>query len=70
METLRNALTITGSNWLPAQRVNSVRAATGLIAFLYDRTAVITSKESATETMRAASEISSPDNPKGYPEPS
>jgi hypothetical protein len=34
IETLRNALTITGSNWLPAQRVNSVRAATGLIAFL------------------------------------
>jgi hypothetical protein len=67
---LRKALTITGSNWLPAQRVNSVRAATGLIAFLYERAAVITSKESATDTMRAPSEISSADKPKGYPEPS
>jgi len=67
---LRKALTIAGSNWLPAQRVSSVRAATGLIAFLYERTAVITSKASATETMRAPSEMSSPDNPNGYPEPS
>jgi len=70
IETLRKALTIAGSNWLPAQRVNSVRATTGLIAFLYERTAVITSKASATETMRAPSEISSPDRPNGYPDPS
>jgi hypothetical protein len=70
IETFRKALTMTGSNWLPAQRVSSVRAATGLIAFLYERTEVITSKESATETMRAPSEISSPDKPKGYPDPS
>jgi hypothetical protein len=34
MDTLRKALTIAGSNWVPAQRVSSVRAATGLIAFL------------------------------------
>ena len=34
METLRNALTIAGSNWLPAHRVSSSRAATALNGFL------------------------------------
>ena len=39
---------------------SSRRAAGTLIGFLYDRAAVITSKESATLTIRAAREISSP----------
>jgi hypothetical protein len=65
IETFRSALTMAGSNWLPAQRVSSWRAATGLNAFLYERTAVMTSKASATATIRAPSEISSPDKPKG-----
>jgi hypothetical protein len=34
IETLRNALTIAGSNCLPAHRVSSSRAATALIGFL------------------------------------
>ena len=65
IETFRSALTMAGSNWLPAQRVSSWRAATGLNAFLYERIAVMTSKASATATIRAPSEISSPDKPKG-----
>jgi hypothetical protein len=65
IDTLRRALTMAGSNWPPAQRVSSWRAAPGLNAFLYDRMAVMTSNASATATMRAPREISSPDSPKG-----
>ncbi len=65
METLRSALTMAGSNWPPAQRVSSSRAATGLSAFLYERMAVITSNASATATMRAPSEMSCPESPNG-----
>ena len=56
-EMFRNALTIAGSNWVPAQRVNSLRASRGDMGLLYERAAVITSKESATATIRAPSEI-------------
>ncbi|HTT91833.1 MAG TPA: hypothetical protein VMF65_19925 [Acidimicrobiales bacterium] len=65
IDTFRSALTIAGSNWLPAQRVSSWRAAAGLRAFLYERTAVMTSKASATATIRAPREMASPDRPKG-----
>jgi hypothetical protein len=65
IEMFNSALTISGSNCWPAQRVSSFRAATGLRAFLYERTAVMTSNASATATMRAPSEISSPDRPNG-----
>jgi hypothetical protein len=56
-EMLRNARTMAGSNWVPAQRVSSLRASQGDIGLLYERAAVITSKESATATMRAPREI-------------
>ena len=65
IETFSRALTMAGSNCVPAQRVNSCRAATGLRAFLYERTAVMTSKASATDTMRAPRDISSPESPNG-----
>ena len=55
---------------MPAQSANSLRAASVVIAFLYDRTAVIVSKQSATATIRPPSEISSPERPAGYPVPS
>ena len=42
-EMFRNARTTSASNWVPAQRSNSALAACGLIAFLYERTDVITS---------------------------
>jgi len=70
MEIFRNALTMAGSNWPPAPLVSSLRAASDVIAFLYVRFAVITSKASATETIRAPRDISAPDRPNGYPEPS
>jgi len=56
-EMLRNALTIAGSNCVPAQRVSSFRASRGDIGLLYERAAVITSNESATATIRAPKEI-------------
>jgi hypothetical protein len=65
IETFSSALTMAGSNCEPAQRVNSCRAATGLRAFLYERTAVMTSKASATATMRAPSDMSSPERANG-----
>ena len=51
-ERLPRARTTAGSNWLPAQRVSSIRAASTGRGFLYDRAAVITSRASATATMR------------------
>ena len=52
MEMFRKARTTIGSNWLPAHRASSSRAAAGVIALLYERAAVIVSKQSATATMR------------------
>ena len=42
-ERFMNARTTAGSNWVPAHRVSSARASAGEIAFLYERTEVITS---------------------------
>ena len=42
-EMLRKALTISGSNWPPAQSANSRRAAHTAIGFLYERAAVMVS---------------------------
>jgi hypothetical protein len=49
-----------GSNWDPAQRVSSCRAAVTLMGFLYERAAVMVSKESVTHRIRPPSEMSSP----------
>ena len=68
-DTFRKARTIAGSNCSPAHAASSRRAAGTLIGFLYERAAVITSKESATLTIRAANEIWSPSRPCGYPPP-
>ena len=70
IEMLRNARTMAGSNCDPAQRVNSFRASDGEIELLYERTAVMVSKASATLTIRAAKDMSFPANPNGYPVPS
>jgi hypothetical protein len=59
-EMLRKARTITGSNCVPATRMSSWRDATTLMGRLYGRGAVMTSYTSATETIRAAREISCP----------
>ncbi len=56
-EMFRNALTTAGSNWVPAQRVSSLRASRADMALLYERMAVMTSNESATATIRAPREI-------------
>ena len=68
-DTFRKARTIAGSNCSPAHAASSRRAAGTLIGFLYERAAVITSKESATLTIRAANEICSPSRSCGYPPP-
>ncbi len=52
-EMLRNARTTAGSNCEPAQSASSRRAVAAEPASLYERTDVITSNVSATETMRA-----------------
>jgi hypothetical protein len=57
-EMLRKARTIAGSSCVPATRISSCRAAPTLIGRLYGRGAVITSYTSATDTIRAASEMS------------
>jgi hypothetical protein len=62
---LRNARTMTGSKWVPADRASSWRASSAGTGCLYEREAVMTSKASATATMRAAREISSPFRPRG-----
>ena len=54
-----------GSNCAPAHASNSALAAGTVIGFLYVRDAVITSNESATATILAPSEISSPASPCG-----
>ena len=59
-DTLRKARTMTGSSCVPATRTSSLRAASTLMGSRYGRGAVITSKTSATATMRAAREISGP----------
>jgi hypothetical protein len=64
-EMFRNALTTVGSNWVPAHRASSSRAAGTLAGFLYERDAVITSKASATATMRAPRVIDSSERPFG-----
>ena len=65
IEMSRNARTISGSNWVPEQRVNSIRPSCAVIGFLYERAAVITSNTSATATSRPALEISWPTSPFG-----
>ena len=65
IEMFRNARTTVGSNWLPAQRANSARAAAADTGCLYDCADVITSNASATATMRAARLMSSPANRRG-----
>ena len=64
-DTFRNALTTAASNWLPAQRASSARAATGEIGSLYDRADVITSNASVTATIRPARLMSVPASPRG-----
>ena len=64
-DTFRNARTTAGSNWVPEQRASSARASADEIGFWYDRTDVITSYASATDTMRPATEMSSPASPRG-----
>jgi hypothetical protein len=64
-ETLRKARTISGLKWVPEQRVSSARASQSDIADLYDRTAVITSNESATATIAAARGMSWPASRRG-----
>jgi hypothetical protein len=64
-EMLRKARTIEGSSCVPATRMSSCRDADTLIGRLYGRGAVITSYVSATDTMRAARQISLPFNPFG-----
>ena len=61
----KNARETTGSNWDPALSATSWRASSAGIGFLYERVDVITSKASATATMRAASGISLPWRPAG-----
>src|ERR1700722_10032506 len=70
MEMLRKARTTTGSNWLPEHLTSSCRAAETLTGFRYGRTAVITSEEAATATVRHPSELCSPASPSGCPVPS
>jgi len=60
IEMLRKARTMSGLKWVPVHLVSSARAAARGIADLYERTAVITSKESATATIVAARGMSSP----------
>jgi hypothetical protein len=64
-DTLRNARTIAGSNCSPALAASPRRATGTLIGLLYEHAPVITSKESATLTMRAASEMTSRSSPFG-----
>jgi hypothetical protein len=64
-EMFNRARTTAGSNCVPLWRANSSRASVAFIGFLYDRTAVMTSKESATLTIRAANAMSSPESPRG-----
>ena len=64
-ETFRKARTTRGSNCVPAQRAISARPAFAEPASLYDRAEVITSKTSATATIRPASGIASPLRPRG-----
>ena len=64
-EMFRNARTGRGSNCVPAQRASSARPSTAPFASLYERTLVITSKTSATDTIRAARLIWSPAIPFG-----
>ena len=52
-DTFRNARTMAASNWVPAHRASSARAATGEIGSLYERADVITSNASVTATIRA-----------------
>ena len=54
MEMFRNARTTSGSNWVPLHRAISSRAVAASTGALYERADVITSKTSATDTMRAA----------------
>ena len=53
------------SNWVPAHRASSARAATGEIGALYERADVITSNASVTATIRAAKLMSVPAIPRG-----
>ncbi len=69
-EMFRNALTTVGSNCAPEHRTSSCRAAMTPIGRRYGRTAVITSYESATATIRPAREIFSAASARGYPLPS
>ena len=64
-ETASSARTTSGSNWEPLKRTVSSCAAARVIAFLYVRGPVMTSKESATATIRPASEMSRPLSPSG-----
>jgi hypothetical protein len=63
--TASRARTTTGSKWVPAQATSSARAASRFIGLLYERTAVIASKESATVTMREPSLMARPARPPG-----
>ena len=64
-EMLRNARTTVGSKWVPADRASSARACADEIGCLYERADVITSKASATATIRAESAMSVPPRPAG-----
>ena len=59
-----------GSNCVPAWRSSSSSAAVGRIGMRYGRLPIIALNESATETMRAASGMSTAASPSGYPRPS
>ena len=59
------ARTTVGSNCEPAHRSSSARASAAAIGFLYDRAEVITSKASATATIRAERVIDVPRSPYG-----
>jgi hypothetical protein len=63
--TRRNALTTKGSKCPPEHLANSALASSKDIGFLYDREAVITSKASATATIRDPSGIWEPEIPFG-----
>ncbi len=64
-ETFRNARTTCGSNCVPAHFAISWRPSALFPASLYDRAEVITSKTSATATMRPGSGMSSPRSLRG-----
>ena len=64
-ETASIARTTSGSNCLPLNRTSSSSPPARVRARLYGRAAVIVSNESATATMRPASEICVPLSPRG-----